>query len=170
MAQRGHRHRQSEYLFRVSNTARGGAKHILTMCGERAARCPSAPQTSFHPFYHHLTPSRARIRRVEKLLPPSGPPPNTVALNPRTRMLKTRKNQGEHQHWTAHLSSMAAPEILIVLGLYARSRTRTQGESNPRALTRMNKGECYRSQVLHQSWPRKPPASNPLARLESRCR
>src|SRR5260221_5541643 len=60
---------------------------------------------------------------------------------------------------------MAAPEILIVLGLYARSWTRTQGESNPRALTRMNKGECYRSQALHQSWPRKPPASNPLARL-----
>src|SRR5260221_14726010 len=75
-----------------------------------------------------------------KLLPPSGPPPNAVALNPRTHMLKTWKNQGEHQHWTAHLSSMAAPEILIVLGLYGRSRTRTQGESNPRALTRMNKG------------------------------
>src|SRR5712691_6887078 len=43
MAQRGHRHRQSEYLFRVSNTARGGAKHILTMCGERAARRPICP-------------------------------------------------------------------------------------------------------------------------------
>src|SRR5712691_9291665 len=121
-----------------SATQLEGEQNIFLPCaGSELHAAPSAPQTSFHTFYHHLTPSRARIRRVEKLLPPSGPPPNTVALNPRTRKLKTWKNQGEHQHWTAHLSSMAAPEILIVLGLYARSRTRTQGESNPRALTRM---------------------------------
>src|SRR5258708_1588760 len=95
-----------------SATQLEGEQNIFLPCaGSELHAAPSAPQTSFHSFYHHLTPSRARIRRVGKLLPPSGPPPNTVALNPRTRKLKTWKNQGEHQHWTAHLSSMAAPEI-----------------------------------------------------------
>src|SRR5712691_377622 len=147
---------------------------LKAVCAPRRSRSPAATRAVSvplsrqfdldEPLLRSVTPAhqhpRARIRRVEKL-----PPPNAVAINPRTRMLKTWKNQGERGYWTAHLSSMAAPEILIVLSLYARSRTRTQGESNPRALTRMNKGECYRSQALHQSWPRKPPASNPLARL-----
>src|SRR5712691_11469731 len=66
MAQRGHRHRQSEYLFRVSNTARGGAKHILTMCGERAARCPICPPNFISPFLSPFdTLARAHPSRGE---------------------------------------------------------------------------------------------------------
>ena len=60
----------------------------------------------YHLFHHHLSPSHARICRMEKALPPNGTPqtfaPN--AGNCLMCMLKTWRNQGEHQHRIAHLS------------------------------------------------------------------
>ena len=74
---------------------------------------------------------------------------------------KENRNQGECQHCTTHLSSIAAPETLTILCLHAWSRTRTRENSNLRALKHMNEGERCRSWALHQSWLRIPPTSKP---------
>lgn len=81
----GRCHCQSECLFRVSNTARGGAKHNSYHVRGASSMLPHVSHTIsfFLPCpstCHHLTPSRTRIRR-ERAPPPNGAPP-TSALNP----------------------------------------------------------------------------------------
>jgi len=113
-------------------TARGGGGQNIFL--------PRAESEQYHVFHkfssfpprpstcHHLTPFHARIRR-ERAPPPNGAPP-TSALNAgnwETCVLKTWRIQGERQHWTTHLSSLAARKTSITLGLYAQSRKPTRG-------------------------------------------
>jgi len=150
-----------------------GEKNIHVPCvGSELHAAPSAPQnpssslSSLPPFRHRLTPSRARIRCVEKALPLSGAPPRTDVLSLRShraRMKKTCRKQGEcHPYWATHLRSL---RTLTLSGLRTWPRMRTLGKSNPRASTRTNEGERCRSRALHQPWPKELPASDPLARL-----
>ena len=87
---------------------------------------PRRPLQLFH--FHPQSPFDTHARlRWERALAPDGAA-LTSALSPGSRptyMLKAWTNQRERQNWTTHLSSIAAPETLIVLGLHSRSRTRT---------------------------------------------
>ena len=131
---------------------------------------PHQPLKIFHlhrylPFGHCLTPSCTRIRRVEKALPPSSASPKVIAPNSgscQTCILKSWRNQGEHQHQATHLSSL---EIQILLDSLAWPRILMWEKSNPWALMCTNKGEHYRLWALHQPWPKEPPASDLLVRL-----
>jgi len=141
-----------------------GEQNVDLPCvGSELHAAPPAPQH----FQSSLTPSHARIRCMEKVLPPSGVRSMTVPIpNPRnclTRMAKVCRKQGEcHQYWTTHLHSW---KTLTLSDFLAQTRKWMLGESNPRASMRMNEGERRCSWVLHQPWPRIPSASDPLTRL-----
>jgi hypothetical protein len=57
-------------------------------------------------------------------------------------------------------------KTLTVLGVLARSRTQMWRKSKPRVSTCMDPGERCRSRAPHKPRPRKPLASNSLARLK----
>jgi len=135
-----------DIYFRSASQLEGEQTIHPPCVGSKLHPAPSAPQICssslpLPPLHCHLTPSRARICRVEKALPPSGAPPRTVVLGLRSYRACTKKTcrkQGEcHPYWATHLCSL---KTLTLLGLRVWSRMRTLGKSNPHALTRMNEG------------------------------
>ena len=123
---------QAGQLFKASIHARREVKHRLTACGQRAVCRTNDPSNVFD---FTLTPCSITTWRPRtqdsagrgRALHPNGAA-RTSALNAGSRstsVINTWTNQGERRYWTAHLSSIAAPETLIVLGLHSRSRMRT---------------------------------------------
>jgi len=129
-------------IVALQRTARGEQNTDLLHVGSKQDAAQPASTLFIFTLFHHLTPW------VHENPPGEGTTPEWHAIidirperskSPNLREEDLQESGGVSALAT-HLSSMVAPETLTVLGLCAWPRTRTQGESNPRAVDAHERG------------------------------